>query len=52
MLLDLGRNDVGRVAMLREDGRNTPDTSTVEPTLSVQCHSEFHRSSATVTSCT
>ncbi len=24
MLLDLGRNDVGRVAALRDDGRNTP----------------------------
>jgi anthranilate synthase component 1 len=24
MLLDLGRNDVGRVAMLRQDGRNAP----------------------------
>jgi anthranilate synthase component 1 len=24
MLLDLGRNDVGRVAMLREEGKNTP----------------------------
>jgi anthranilate synthase component 1 len=24
MLLDLGRNDVGRVAMLRDDGRNAP----------------------------
>jgi anthranilate synthase component I len=24
MLLDLGRNDVGRVAMLRQEGRNTP----------------------------
>ena len=25
MLLDLGRNDVGRVAMLRDEGRNDPD---------------------------
>ncbi len=25
MLLDLGRNDVGRVAMLRDNGRNEPD---------------------------
>ena len=27
MLLDLGRNDVGRVAMLRDEGRNEPATS-------------------------
>jgi anthranilate synthase component 1 len=28
MLLDLGRNDVGRVAMLRDDGANAPTTPT------------------------
>jgi anthranilate synthase component 1 len=30
MLLDLGRNDVGRVARLREAGRNTPDAGATE----------------------
>jgi anthranilate synthase component 1 len=28
MLLDLGRNDVGRVAMLKDEGRNEPDEET------------------------
>src|SRR5580704_12049229 len=30
MLLDLGRNDVGRVARLREAGRNAPDAGADE----------------------
>ena len=35
MLLDLGRNDVGRVARLREPGRNTPATATRGPAVRV-----------------
>ena len=35
MLLDLGRNDVGRVAMLRHAGRNTPASSTDRPNVRV-----------------
>jgi anthranilate synthase component 1 len=35
MLLDLGRNDVGRVARLREDGRNAPATASKGPSVRV-----------------
>jgi anthranilate synthase component 1 len=35
MLLDLGRNDVGRVARLREPGRNTPDDQLRRPAVRV-----------------
>ena len=35
MLLDLGRNDVGRVAMLREDGRNEPAAAQTQPHVRV-----------------
>jgi anthranilate synthase component 1 len=35
MLLDLGRNDVGRVAMLRDDGRNEPAPATGRPRVRV-----------------
>ena len=35
MLLDLGRNDVGRVAMLREDGRNSPPPASSGPRVRV-----------------
>ena len=35
MLLDLGRNDVGRVAMLRHTGRNTPPSATDRPSVRV-----------------
>jgi anthranilate synthase component 1 len=35
MLLDLGRNDVGRVARLREAGRNTPGGTARKPTVRV-----------------
>jgi anthranilate synthase component 1 len=35
MLLDLGRNDVGRVARLREAGRNTPDDQSRRPAVRV-----------------
>jgi anthranilate synthase component 1 len=35
MLLDLGRNDVGRVAMLREPGRNTPAQAQSAPHVRV-----------------
>ena len=35
MLLDLGRNDVGRVAMLRHPGRNTPPSSADRPSVRV-----------------
>jgi anthranilate synthase component 1 len=35
MLLDLGRNDVGRVAMLRRAGRNTPPSSVDRPSVRV-----------------
>jgi anthranilate synthase component 1 len=35
MLLDLGRNDVGRVAMLREAGRNEPHSVQTKPHVRV-----------------
>ncbi len=35
MLLDLGRNDVGRVAMLRDNGRNTPARTLNTPRVRV-----------------
>ena len=35
MLLDLGRNDVGRVARLREKGRNAPGGASRRPTVRV-----------------
>ena len=35
MLLDLGRNDVGRVAMLREPGRNEPQQAQTKPHVRV-----------------
>ena len=35
MLLDLGRNDVGRVARLRERGRNSPPQTAGRPTVRV-----------------
>jgi anthranilate synthase component 1 len=35
MLLDLGRNDVGRVAMLRDGGRNAPAASAGKPRVRV-----------------
>ena len=35
MLLDLGRNDVGRVAMLRQSGRNAPASSENRPNVRV-----------------
>jgi len=35
MLLDLGRNDVGRVARLREDGRNAPAAASKGPAVRV-----------------
>jgi anthranilate synthase component 1 len=35
MLLDLGRNDVGRVATLRQAGRNTPATGLDHPSVRV-----------------
>ena len=35
MLLDLGRNDVGRVARLREPGRNEPPTASKGPAVRV-----------------
>jgi anthranilate synthase component 1 len=35
MLLDLGRNDVGRVARLREPGRNTPGERVAKPAVRV-----------------
>ena len=35
MLLDLGRNDVGRVAMLRQDGRNTAASAPQGPNVRV-----------------
>ena len=35
MLLDLGRNDVGRVARLREDGRNEPASGSRQPSVRV-----------------
>jgi anthranilate synthase component 1 len=35
MLLDLGRNDVGRVAMLRRAGRNTPPSTADRPAVRV-----------------
>jgi anthranilate synthase component 1 len=35
MLLDLGRNDVGRVAMLRQDGRNEPSEPQAGPHVRV-----------------
>jgi anthranilate synthase component I len=35
MLLDLGRNDVGRVAMLRQAGRNAPDARAARPSVRV-----------------
>jgi anthranilate synthase component 1 len=35
MLLDLGRNDVGRVARLREEGRNEPPGSARQPSVRV-----------------
>ncbi len=35
MLLDLGRNDVGRVAMLRHPGRNTPASQAYRPSVRV-----------------
>jgi anthranilate synthase component 1 len=35
MLLDLGRNDVGRVAMLRHSGRNAPASSENRPNVRV-----------------
>jgi anthranilate synthase component 1 len=35
MLLDLGRNDVGRVAMLKERGANEPPTTTPAPRVRV-----------------
>jgi anthranilate synthase component 1 len=35
MLLDLGRNDVGRVAMLRDAGRNTATVQTGRPSVRV-----------------
>ena len=35
MLLDLGRNDVGRVAMLRQDGRNDPQPRRTGPSVRV-----------------
>jgi anthranilate synthase component 1 len=35
MLLDLGRNDVGRVARLREEGRNEPSAASKGPAVRV-----------------
>jgi anthranilate synthase component 1 len=35
MLLDLGRNDVGRVAMLRDEGANTPPAEAHKPRVRV-----------------
>jgi anthranilate synthase component 1 len=35
MLLDLGRNDVGRVATLRRTGRNTPPSRATRPSVRV-----------------
>jgi anthranilate synthase component I len=35
MLLDLGRNDVGRVAMLRQAGRNSPKAAAARPSVRV-----------------
>jgi anthranilate synthase component I len=35
MLLDLGRNDVGRVAMLRQPGRNEPAVRSTAPSVRV-----------------
>jgi anthranilate synthase component 1 len=35
MLLDLGRNDVGRVAMLRQPGRNAPSAKASGPSVRV-----------------
>jgi anthranilate synthase component 1 len=35
MLLDLGRNDVGRVAMLQQEGRNAPAQASAGPRVRV-----------------